>query len=123
MLIVHRCQGCGCPDLWALEALYGALVAAGYPRQGIPANSIPPNLLRRGCRHQLHNGGAEAHHPGKRCTYGPPELIKEWDARTGQLIEEIQPPGPPVGQLRRLIRTCDCDACRKLYAELTGVRA
>lgn len=111
MLIIHRCTSCRCPDLFAAGPQ--AMVAAGYPRQGIPARSLPAAMIRRGCEHQLPRAD---HHAGQPCVYGPPELMHEWDSRTGDEITEVRSPG----YIGFGTRTCDCDACRRFHREHTG---
>lgn len=111
MLIIHRCADCRCPDLFA--AGVQGLVAAGYPRQGLPATAVPREMRRTRCFDQRPSAD---HHPGKPCSYGPPELLREWNSRTGEEITAVRVPG----YIGFGTRTCDCDACRRLHRELTG---
>jgi hypothetical protein len=50
-----------------------------------------------------------------RCTPGPPEVTPTFDL-AGQLVERMLEPGSKLSGSR----TCDCAACKALYAELTG---
>jgi hypothetical protein len=120
-LIVHRCTRCNHPDIWAIEG-----TTAGPARAGIPT---PLAVQRPGCSGRMGIQGQVRCHPGA-CTYGPPEQMAIYDSATGQPIPDVYPPGAnwmaKPGSTRNIQRvagvntTCDCDACKKLYAQLTA---
>jgi hypothetical protein len=59
---------------------------------------------------------------GRGCRKNPrPELAPTFDCG-GRRIERIVPPGEGLATENGNsgVRTCDCDACKALYAELTG---
>jgi hypothetical protein len=53
---------------------------------------------------------------GCRCTPGEPELAPTFDL-AGRPVERITEPSKRTGFG---VTTCSCDACKALYAELTG---
>ncbi|WP_406298087.1 hypothetical protein OG948_21380 [Embleya sp. NBC_00888] len=65
---------------------------------------------REACRNSARPCRCKAYRP-----VATPEVLPTWTP-TGRPIPEITPPGERVdGQT-----TCSCDACRALYAKLTG---
>lgn len=123
MIIIHRCLDCGHPDVWASPG-----TTAGGARAGVPT---PVGIRRRHCSagiapagHQQRGAvGVSCHGNNGACTWGPPEAsFREWRSADRSEITDVRQPG----QLIRLgavasMQPCDCDACKKLYRDLTGV--
>lgn len=100
MLIVHRCTiaGCNHPDVWGQRAAHPVLGLTG---------ALPVNC-GQGC------------HP--KCQWNDqPEAMPRWD-RDGRPVTDIVPPGSEYPSMHAR-STHDCEACRDLYAQLTGTTA
>lgn len=96
MLILHRCRTCNQPDYWRGDTG----TTAGPTLNGKPT---PGDKARTCCRSRRWGPSQTAPR-----LQGPP---------THAPIAEVLPPG---GRAPGGATSCDCDDCKRLYAELTA---
>ncbi|WP_370129151.1 hypothetical protein [Streptacidiphilus sp. EB103A] len=70
----------------------------------------------KGCR-----GGA--HGCGGSCRKSPKPVVRPTFDIKARPVETVREPGTHIGDAVNTPRTCDCDACKELYAELTAQSA
>jgi hypothetical protein len=103
MLIVHRCRNCGHPDVWGERKPHPVLGT-----KGLPAGCGQPDAC-----------------PATKCDWNPqPEPMTCYHSDGTPIAEalaasDVIAPGTTIRGYTAGT-TCDCEACRALYAQLTA---